>query len=383
MHKPGAAVTPLHLLVLLILALSQLSYLAGYVLKLGDHTVRWFPRVAGLRWKRERLLLLTVLVTPVSIACYAYFQSRVGVSLFDVTELARGKAVWRDDPTLSWMMRGIPLAFIPLLFFSTDWARRKSVAPVAFAAMAALVVGLLVTRLGVRGPAFHLALAFVALTHYLRRRLPLSMFFLVWFAAVLMMNLLGDVRSFGHTSVSDRSLIDRALSPVQALAEFQGDRQQFVATAVVLEAFPARQAFLLGKTWLGLLVLPIPRWIWPQKQAFDVWYNGIVTNFTGQSIPTPYAAVLYANFYWIGVISGMALLGVLHRGAYTWLRRHPRDQSVVLLYTMFVLFFGLTALGINSFLTYYVPSWLVVRVIGTRSSIRLSTVGPHAAKCPG
>src|SRR5207244_13454929 len=112
---------------------------------------------------------------------------------------------------------------------------------------------------------------------------------------------------------------------------------------------------------------PVPRWIWPEKVRFAPWSDtGIIHSLIGLSIPTSYETTLYANFSWVGVILGMAFLGVVHHGAYAWLRRYRQDPSVVLLYGMFILHFMPTALCMASLLQYFVTSWLAVRFVGRR-----------------
>ena len=179
------------------------------------------------------------------------------------------------------------------------------------------------------------------------------------------MNILGEVRTDGQASLAHGSLFERALSPVESLAQHEGDRQRFGAMAVVLDYFPEREPFLLGQTWLALLVTPIPRWIWPAKVDFAPWRD-IVFNLVGAPIPSSYPATLYANFSWIGVVLGMVLLGTLHHGAYKWLRQHPRDPSVVVLYAVFALFFDLTPLGVSTFLQYIAPALLAIWFSGRR-----------------
>lgn len=352
--------------VLLLLGLSQISYLAAYSSRFGASTASWFPKVAGLKWQPRRLVAVSIVGFGIFIVCYWQFQRRLGVSLFDITQLGSGKAVWRNDPTLSWMTRGIQLAFIPLLMLFVEAQRRGSRGRVIVAITTIVMVGLLVTRLGQRVYMFQAGLMSVMIYHYLRRRVRLSMLVVAWFLCILALNVLGEFRD-PVREISDRSVMDRMLSPVGSLVQHDTERQRFSAMALIVDSFPERQPFLMGRSWLALLVAPIPQWIWPEKVGFSPWRDtAIVANLTGAPLPSTYPATLYANFSWVGVMLGMALLGIIHHGLYAWLRQHPKDPSVVLLYTLFIPSFGLTPSGVGSFLQYFFPAWLAVRLIGIR-----------------
>src|SRR5207244_4064473 len=125
--------------------------------------------------------------------------------------------------------------------------------------------------------------------------------------------------------------------------------------------------YLLGESWLALAVAPIPRWLWPEKSEFFYWTDTrIAFNVTGIHAPTPFVGILYANLSWFGILVGMFVYGLFHRALYEWLRRHPRDQNVVLMYALVLMYFAPTLLGISAALQYLVPVWLILRFVGVR-----------------
>ena len=77
-----------------------LSYLGGYYVGIGRRITGIFPDLAGGTWRRSRIIHVSLVAAALFLPAYAYFQARVGASLTDITKLAAGKAVWREDATL-------------------------------------------------------------------------------------------------------------------------------------------------------------------------------------------------------------------------------------------------------------------------------------------
>ena len=77
--------------------------------------------------------------------------------------------------------------------------------------------------------------------------------------------------------------------------------------------------FWNGETYLSLVGFAIPRFIWPSKptktlgQDFGHRYGYLDSSDTWTSINLPFLVEFYANFGEIGVLVGMALVGLLYR----------------------------------------------------------------------
>lgn len=356
--------------VLFAFVLALLAYYAGYYSRMGNRWQRMFPEVAGLEWDAGRLRIAVFGSLAVFAICYAYFQMRLGVPLWDLTRLDLGKAVWRDDPTMSWMIRGIQIGLLaPLLLLAWRLPRRRLVSSaITFAAL--LVVAVLAVRLGQRGVLFFGGLVGLVLVHYLWRRIPAGLF-----AAAMLMGVIANNVMYAWRNPGAQSQIAPASeqidAPVQTLAAHETDRARFGAAALVMKEFPAHHDYLMGESWLALLVLPVPRWIWPEKSQYFRWRDtGIVSRLGGGPIPSSFEMTLYANFGWIGIAAGMLLFGAFHRGLYEWLLSARKNRSAVLLYAMWLVFFGPTTLGMSSALQYVVPAWLLVRWMGRPAASR-------------
>lgn len=337
----------------------------GYYGIWGRSLMWIFPRVAGIPWPRRRLILLCIPPLVGFVLAYSAFQAKLGVSIFDPTQLAAGKAVWRDDPMLSWMLRGIELGFIPLIFFFAMRATSPRRFALVLPAAVALVAGLLVTRLGQRGPFFYAILSAAVVIHYLRHRLPVWGFVVVMFVGMTISNVLVELRLAEPETPTADIVANVSTNPMRVLAAHETERQRFASMALVLDSFPDKVPYLLGESWLPIFVAPIPRWLWPEKTELFAWQdNRIVFQLSGVPAPTPLNGVLYANLSWLGLIAGNLLMGILYRSLYEWLKRNPRDPNVVVIYALLLIYVDPSFLGLSTMVQYVVPAWVIISVLG-------------------
>jgi hypothetical protein len=360
--------------VVVLSCVAQLCYyVAYYHPRWGRAASELMPKLDGLSWDRRRLLLVTFVCLGVFGVTYAVFQARVGGSMFDITRLSEGKSVWRDDPTMSWMMRGIQVGFLPVFLLLTHLAADKPLGKPHLRAVAALAVGsglvaILVLRLGQRGIVASAGLAAVIIVHYLWRRIPVTVFVAILFFGMTLSNLLLPYRErYLIAPTEGPTAVEMAGDPAGVLADHEAERQRFSALALVVHSFPEEHDYLLGRSWLAMVALPIPRWLWPEKGNHFVWRDTrIVMNLSGAPVPSTYLGALWANFSWFGVILGMIGWGIIQRAFYVWFRRNPTDRTVVLLYATLLTFFGLTMLQMGNVVQYVIPIWLIVRFVARR-----------------
>ena len=380
-------------------SVGAVSYYAGYYLGWGRRLTGIFPDIAGGEWRRPRLLLVTAFCAALFIPAYAYFQARVGASLTDITQLAAGKAVWREDATMSWLMRAAGLGFIPLLlyvahhfrglpvprwisgppiiahvvhlvrhappFFRTVKGRRA-----LFTLLAFFVVSFLVTRLGQRGMAIYVGLSALIIAHYIWRRLPTTLIVALAFAAMVLTNVLGAYRSNRDQTTATMPGPTANFNAAETLVEHEDDRQRFAAMAVVFHHFPDRRDYLMGESWAAVAAVLIPRWVWPEKAKMFVWRDtNMIPELVGRPVPVTYLALLYANFSWIGVVLGMGLFGVYQRGLYEWLLRNQRDKSVVAFYSLAVLYLVPTLIQLSAAVGYLLPVYVAVLFIRKKAPL--------------
>jgi hypothetical protein len=307
------------------------------------------------------LLAAIVVTTLMVIPFYYLFQQRVGGAVLDVTELGRGKEVIKEDPTLSWMVRGIMFAFVPALLLASMAILDRSKRLLALAGIAFVIVSVLVTRLGPRQPAFIAALMVLILFNYLWRKVSTTLVVGLLLVAVVVVNVLGSYRI---QTRERQSITEGIANPMESMARHEDDRGRLQVLGVVLYYFPERQEYLLGESYAALSVSWIPRWVWPEKtEAFEWWGNRIVHRLVGMPAPVPFFGELYVNFSWFGVVIGMALFGAFHRGLARYRESYPDDIGVALIYAVVVTNFTPTTMGVSATAQYLLPIWLLIYLV--------------------
>ncbi len=350
--------------------LAILSYYVGYYSPWAKRFSSIFPRVEGIEWDRRRLLLVIAVCFAIALPVYAIFQARLGLSLTELTDLGAGKKALRgDDRMQTWIVRGILIGLLPpMLLLALYLPRRLKRAEWLTLGGLVVLTSLMVVRTGVRSFVGFFIFSCVVLFHYLKRRLSVASVFVMAFSAILVMNLLGELRFKEEYDEPARpSLVNRVSQPVETLAAHEGDRGRLEALGVVFHSFPERKDYLWGASWFGLLLAPIPRWLWPEKVEYIAWADhGIVFQLAGAPIPVQYHGALYANFSWLGVFVGMALWGIFQRAMYEWLQRDPSDRNKVLLYSSMLVVIAPSVLIVMSLLQFVVPLWVIVRFLDRR-----------------
>jgi hypothetical protein len=257
---------------------------------------------------RSKLTIVSIACLSIFVLAYGVFQVRVGGSIFDVTRLAEGKAVWRSDPTLSWMMRGVQIGFLPLFIILIHLVTRVRLRTLILIGAASFAIAIMVLRLGQRGIVAFSLLCSLIIVHYMRRRIPMAVFVAALFIGTTLSNILLPYRAtyLRTPEMEGPGLLEVAQQPAAVVADHEAERQRFSSLAVVFQHFPERHDYLLGRSWLALLVSPVPRWLWPEKGEYFRWRDSaIVWNLVGAPMPTSYVGALYANFSWLGICLGM------------------------------------------------------------------------------
>jgi len=357
--------------------LGSASYLIGFHnQRLTDRISRWFPDVADRPWNHARLRIANVVFLVLFLITYVIFQIRLGVPLWDPTHLKEAKAVWRNDVTMSWMMRGVQLIFIPVFFAVVEAFASRRTGRIIFFCSLFLLSAYLNFRLGQRGVPIRALFGLMLLFHLLYRRLPIVVLAISILFAIELMNYTLAWRMDEPTSTArlaadeDSSTTGRVAS---TLSDYETDRNRLSALTLVFAEFPRNRDFVLGQTWITLPLAIVPRWIWAEKTEYYKWGDSSTMATLAQApIPTPLVGLLYLNFSWFGIGIGMFFWGAFHGGAYKWLSRSRRDVNVVLLYTTIILYFSPTDMGISSFLQYVVPLWVVIRFITNKPSLSAS-----------
>lgn len=345
------------------------GYAVGYFYTKGLGGLgRFLPTFPNFNWNSRRFWMICAGCWALFALGFARFQSLASGSWFSAAT-AESKAVWRNqDDRMAWLFRALQLGMVPLYAIAarfitraTHWRARRQWIVILLALVAIMAV--LSSRIGQRGYAIFMIIGLAGIAHYTWRRIPTPLILASALVAIAVTNWLGQVRTNDENASSFR--VTTAITrPAEVLARLEDDRDHLAATGCAMYFFPERQEYLKGKTFLNILLAPIPRAVWPDKNQYIGWSeNGIVWLLIELPAPMPFPFVLYANFGWIGMFIGMALWGAFHRTLFQWLHDTGYSPQVAAVYATVISTFTPTASGIAFFLGAGLPLFVMMKVM--------------------
>ena len=172
--------------------------------------------------------------------------------------------------------------------------------------------------------------------------------------------------------------------------------------ADVVRRTPSEVPFWNGATYVSLIGLAVPRFLWPSKptkslgQEFGHRYSWLDPRDTHTSINFPFLIEFYANFGEIGVLLGMLIVGLIYGTLARIINRHGQTAFVTM--TGIVLYLPLLNIESDFSLTFGgllmngFALWCLLRVtrknkpIARRSALTAQTVPlgylPHQQNLP-
>lgn len=159
--------------------------------------------------------------------------------------------------------------------------------------------------------------------------------------------------------------------------------------ADVIRRTPDEIPYWGGTTYLSLVGAFVPRFLWPDKptkelgQAFGHRYGYVGVNDTGTAVNLPILVEFYLNFGMIGVVIGMAVVGLIYRLVERAVNNPGQDDILSL--AGIVLMIPLTniesdfSLGFGGLILNGLALWLVLRLMGRGSERARDTAGQTAS----
>jgi len=165
--------------------------------------------------------------------------------------------------------------------------------------------------------------------------------------------------------------------------------------ADVIRRTPSEVPYWDGTTYLSLVGAFVPRFLWPDKptkelgQAFGHRYGYVGVNDTGTAVNLPILVEFYLNFGLIGVVIGMAIVGLIYRLVERAVNTPGQDDILSL--AGIVLMIPLTniesdfSLGFGGLILNGAALWFVLRLMGRGTApdvARDPTIPAHAMVIP-
>ncbi len=184
------------------------------------------------------------------------------------------------------------------------------------------------------------------------------------------------VRTASTTGVFDpnvfQSQLQETFAPKTILQLLSG--YDFVDADILMliqRDFGVTYDYFYGQTFVELILMPIPRFVWPDKPALVAsWVGKTFLKSDTTGIPAGITGELYMNFGIIGMFVGMALIGIIFR--WIWLKYQYRltNPYMVFLYAILYARFipSFTAAGLTNAVIYYASFAIPAAVIFTLAS---------------
>jgi oligosaccharide repeat unit polymerase len=318
---------PLLLPALLVGPVGFAAFAIGYRTCRGASVERLASRLDG-EWNINRVNFVSAVFLAITLATVMAVRY-LGGSLDYLLLLDREiKNPWAMQPWFYYAIWGIFFVQAGALLQVSAWLyyRRQPIVAWAFFALA-LGSTVLVSRLAT----MLLLLMTVILTHYLRRRITVMKLLLLVALVVPYLTVSGFYReyiSFSGQRVETSDWAETARRYV--VANFD----QLYNLTLVVDEVPRRTPFQWGSTFLTLLFKPIPRSVMPSKPLGASGFVAATLHWSQLDagyVPAASAwTEWYLNFWWIGVIAGMALMGMASSVSYSLVRKQSGPGRVVL-----------------------------------------------------
>ena len=201
-----------------------------------------------------------------------------------------------------------------------------------------MVVFLLIS-LGERGHFITLIISLLVCYHYLRKRVRLFHLFSLAIGLILFLVIFGQYRDFTEQSYKiKKSGLKLQVGVVATYHYFIGHFDQLRHVKDVIKFVPDELDFQYGKTFLNLLVKPIPSVIWEGKPqgAGSVITKTIYPKASslGVTVAPSLLGELYLNLHVAGIILGMFLFGFIGKALYLFLLNNQQNRNVVIIYAI-------------------------------------------------
>lgn len=332
-----------------------LAILVGYYSPLGKILARSLPPIRS-NFSRQAFFTGTPILLLIGLAAWLYLFFSVGRIHTRIDAFSRSPAENLVLQLGQFSLYGLAIAGV--VFFADLRRRRAGRLPFLLLALGSITY---ISLAYVVRTYLALAIVIVALAaHYCYRRL--STRWLVLSAAVIVLvvfPLIGTERDLAERGVltSTYSTDAARKGGVAAMRELMKDgptayiersidhfmvRYHGVdSLATVLKNTPEIRGYQYGRDYL-LAVPPlslVPRGVWPEKpalgfsQEFGNKYFGRTDRLTPLTVYT--LSELYMNFWWLGILIGAFLLGVVYRALHAYLIvRSQASEVAVFLYVL-------------------------------------------------
>lgn len=290
----------------------------------------------------NRPLLKTLLVG--AVAGFAFYRTVAAVGGIGELILLRGAGVAGRTEAFGgghWTLLIEQLTNACLVWYAVDKEAAKRISFWGlFVSSLALIFGSTGSRSGVIVP----VLILILIWSVRNRRIPFKRIAIAGVGGLFLLGVLGEFRtnrSLAEQSISESististSLIGGLSEGIGTLTEYSGSSEGMYP---ILAKVPHEERLLLGKSYVSLLTLPIPRAIWLNKpEAAGTLAGGTFFGNPNRGVPPGSVGEAYWNFHILGVIVIFLAWGWLLHWIGRLYVRNSENGAVALFYVVTLL----------------------------------------------
>lgn len=308
---PGYTEASLNLLVAYGLGLQALGLLVAY---LGYATAPQLKVPSFSFGNPSRPLLKTILIGV--LACLAFYRIVSAVGGIGSLILLRGAGLVGRTKAIGgghWTILVEQLANACLIWHAVD---KRAMKRVSFWTLFVLSLALIFGSTGSRSGVIIPVLLLVVIWSLRQKRIPFKSVGIAAVVGVFLIGFLGEFR--GDRTLADQSIVESisdvstsfvggVTRGVEVFTHYSGSAEGMYP---ILARVPEEENLLLGKSYVSLFVLPIPRAIWLNKpEAAGTLTGEVFFGNPGRGVPPGSVGEAYWNFHIPGVIAVFLLWG--------------------------------------------------------------------------
>jgi oligosaccharide repeat unit polymerase len=274
-----------------------------------------------------------------------YFLHSQGGILAHMATLAGGRFRMRELSGHFLVINNF-LPYILLLWYAY---RSKALRSPVFLAGFAIAVLLQFVVTGSRSGLFTPIALLLSMWMYHNQRVPATRALLLGLLAVLMLGVLGEVRTSGHGgSIDFSALTEFRVSSAWEDSQEALEQLRLGTDLAVAAMVPEHQDYLFGTTYVAALAFWVPRSIWRDKprgagaHAAALLFGGRETmdGYRGGGYPMNGTAEAFWNFGYLGVVGIFGLFGMVLGAVCRWVCLNPENRFALV--ALLIVNFGLT-----------------------------------------
>jgi oligosaccharide repeat unit polymerase len=330
----------------------------------------------------RKLIPVAILLTIISIVSAAFYFKKMGVNFYAINEISQKRHYKVDEGSYSSLgyyrlcMDLIEPVFYILLIYLIQ--RRKRI--LSLLGIFILILGILNMAYpfiqSSRSDALYILINTGLIIYYLKGGIKWRQLITVVVIASVAIVIMTELRESHSKINSQTDVSSNPLAIMVGTLNFLGVDK----TSQIIDKVPERMDYQFGESLVLWLVAPIPRTMWPQKP--DITYGRVIgekiyekrdENSPGGGVPPGFIAEMYLNFWYLGVIAGTFISGLILKLFYDAFKK-VRQISVygMVIYILVFVPFALKLMGsdfsgcIVKIFYYTLPVYLIMKFIQKR-----------------